>query len=40
MGTKVSKVKKKKESKKNRYETTAEIKNLFVKVLHEDNNEK
>ncbi len=40
MGTKISKAKKKKESKKNRYETTAEIKDLFMKALNEDSNEK
>lgn len=36
MGTKVSKTKKKKDSKKNRYETTAEMKDLFIKILNQD----
>ncbi len=36
MGTKVSKTKKKKESKKNRYETTAEMKELLLKAFHQE----
>lgn len=38
MGTKVSKMKKKKASKKNRYETTAEIKDLLMKAFNQEDN--